>query len=146
MVSDREKPDGQREDDLHDQLIEGGRGKPRPHLHMAIRKLLDYNPLTGERCIFEADGEANTMRLTHEQDVSAILDANKALANNEGLSRRGIKNDFWHYATIPNVVQMKWLNEHGVDVHNRDHRKRMFALLNSPEYKYLKTTTLHHGG
>lgn len=111
---------------------------------MALRKELDYNPLTGERAIWESDGVQ--ARIIHEQDVSRIVDANKRLANNEGLSKRGIKNDMWHYASIPNVVALKWKEEHGVDIFNPDHRKKMFSLLNSPEYKYLKTTTLTHGG
>jgi hypothetical protein len=113
---------------------------------MAIRKLLDFNPLTGERCIFEADAQTNTMRLTHEQDIGDILDGNKRLANNEDLSRKGIKRDMWHYATVPNAVALKWKQEKGVDVFNPEHRKAMFKLLNDPEYRYLKTTALTHGG
>ncbi len=113
---------------------------------MALKKLLDYNPLTGESVTFEANAIEGKMRITHEQDVSAIIDGNKRLANNVDFSRRGIKNDMWHYATIPNVVAMKWLNEKGVDIFNKDHRKKVFALLNDPEYTYLKTTTLTHNG
>lgn len=109
-----------------------------------MRRELDFNPLTGERAIWESDGEK--VRIIHEQDVSHILDANKKLAANEGLTKRGIKNDMWHYATIPNVVALKWKEEHGVDIFDQADRKKMFALLNSPEYKYLKTTTLNHGG
>ncbi len=110
------------------------------------RKLLDLNPLTGERVVFEYDTQTDKMRLTHEQDVQSIIDGNKRLANDESLSRKGIKNDWWHYATIPNVVAMKWLQEKGVDVHNPAHKQSVFKLLNDPEYKYLKTTTLTHNG
>jgi len=109
-----------------------------------MRKELDFNPLTGERAIWESDGEK--VRIVHEQDVTRIIDGNKQLANNEELSKRGIKNDMWHYATIPNVVVLKWKEEHGVDVFDQSHRKKGFALLNSPEYMYLKTTTMNHGG
>ena len=111
-----------------------------------MRRVLDYNPLTGERVLFEYERDTDRMRITHEQDVQAILDANKRMQANESLTRKGIKNDMWHYATIPNVVAMKWLQEHGVDINNPGHRKKMFSLLNQPEYKYLKTTTLTHGG
>lgn len=109
-----------------------------------LRKLLDHNPLTGESVVFEADGAKVT--LTHEQNVESILDANKRLANDQSASRKGIKNEMWHYATIPNVVALKWKLELGVDIFDPSHRKAMFRLLNQPEYAYLKTTTLKHGG
>lgn len=109
-----------------------------------MRKLLDHNPLTGERVIFESG--AGKMRLVHEQDVGEILDGNRRLANNVDLSKRGIKKDMWHYATIPNIVALKWKQEKGVDIFDPSHRKAMFKLLNDPEYAYLKTTTLTHGG
>lgn len=109
-----------------------------------MKKLMDFDPLTGESTVFESDGER--FRIAQYQDVQPILDANKKLAANDGYSKRGIKNDMWHYATIPNVIAMKWKNEHNVDIFNNDDKERMFKLLNSPEYAYLKTTTLTHGG
>ena len=109
-----------------------------------MKKLMDFDPLTGESTVFESDGEK--YRIAQYQDVTPIVDANKKLASNDDYSKRGIKNDMWHYATIPNVIVLKWKEEHGVDVFDQNHRKKVFALLNSPEYKYLKTTTLNHGG
>lgn len=109
------------------------------------KRLLDFNPLTGERVIFDYTHD-DKMLITHEQDVGAILDGNKRLANNEGLTQRGIKADMWHYATIPNALIVKWKQELGLDVFDQSQRKRVFKLLNSPEYRYLKTTTKHHGG
>ena len=109
-----------------------------------MRKLLDFNPLTGERAVWESDGDK--FRIVHEQDVTGIIDGNKRLANDEMYSRKHLKNDMLHYATIPNVVALKWKQEHGVDIFEKNDRKKVFSLLNSPEYKYLKTTTLTHGG
>jgi hypothetical protein len=109
-----------------------------------MKEVLDFNPLTGETTRFESDGEK--FRIVQYQDISPILDGNKRLAADESHSRKGIKNDMWHYATIPNTVALKWKQEKGVDIFNPEHRKKMFKLLNDPEYSYLKTTTLKHGG
>jgi len=105
---------------------------------------LDYNPLTGESCHMQFNG--NEMRIVNTQDVSSLIDANKRLQNNESLTRKGIKNDLIHYASIPNGLILKWKQELGVDVFNKEHRKKVFALLNHPDYKYLKTTTIMHDG
>jgi hypothetical protein len=109
-----------------------------------MKKLLDHNPLTGESTVFESDGEK--FRIAEYQNIQPIIDANRALAVNDGYAKRGIKDDWWHYASIPNVVALKWKNEKGVDVFDPSQRKAVFKLLNDPEYAYLKTTTLKHGG
>lgn len=108
------------------------------------KRLLDYNPLTGESTFIQTDGDQ--MRVVHEQDVRGILDANKRLANEASVTRDGIKNDLLHYASIPNSLIIKWKQELGVDVFDKNDRKKVFSLLNSPEYKYLKTTALNHSG
>lgn len=110
-----------------------------------MKRLLDYNPLTGESVIFE-DNQDGTFNLHHMQAravVDAILEGNKEMANDKELTRRGFKKDWWKYATIPNVIIMKWKQE-GVDIFNRDDRKKMFQLLNSRDYKHLKTTDAVH--
>lgn len=108
--------------------------------------VLDHNPLTGETCLFH-DNQDGTFDIQHIQArsvIDALLDGNKEMANDTALTRRGIKQDWWKYATIPNVLIMKWKQELGVDIFNKDHRKKMFQLINSPEYKFLKTTSATH--
>lgn len=108
------------------------------------KRILDYDPVSRITRYFDYDPHNDTAIVHSEQDVSLILDANKALANDDDVTKRGIKESWWHYATIPNIVIEKWLNEHGVDVYNKDHEKAVFRLLNQPEYKYLKTTAKMH--
>ncbi len=84
--------------------------------------------------------------ISREQNVTSLLDMNKALANETDATKEGIKNGWWHYAQIPNIIIEKWLNEHGVNLYNKDHEKAVFRLLNQPEYRYLKTTTKMHRG
>lgn len=78
----------------------------------------------------------------YRQDVEPTLEWVKGIRN-ESAADSGIKRDFWHFASIPPVVIMKLRFEHGVDVFNRNHQKKLFQLLNT-DYKYLKTTNLMH--
>jgi hypothetical protein len=108
-----------------------------------MKRLLDFDPISHEAVTF-IDNNDGTFSLRHEQPVEAILDRNKAIANDEDFTKKGIKEDYWKYATIPNIVAYKWKKELGVDIFNRDHKKKMFQLINSPEYRYLKTTSKTH--
>jgi hypothetical protein len=105
------------------------------------RKILDYDPVTGQTVWFEYDNDQ--MQITHEQDVSSVVDLAHEMAVDGVYSDEGIKRDMWHYAKIPNVVQLEMLNKFGVDINKREHHKRMFELLNT-EYKFLKTTYKTH--
>jgi len=77
------------------------------------------------------------IHISHSQDVSAILDANK-LAREQAEGQR--MGDMVRVATIPDVVAVQWIQE-GINVMapNKDDLKRMKQKLNSPEYAYLRT-------
>ena len=102
--------------------------------------------MTGITTYFDYDHLHDETLIMREQDVSSILEANKAMQNEEQTTKDGIKNSWWHYAQVPNIVIEKWLTEYGVDFYNKDHKKKIFWLLNQPEYRYLKTTTKMHRG
>lgn len=107
------------------------------------RFLLDENPLTGEKCYFEFDDHTDDVVLRHEQDVSGLLEYSHARQVDDDYTRKGMKNDMWHYAKVPNIVYMDMLQRFGVDMFNPNHRKRFFELLNT-EYPHCKTTTKTH--
>ena len=112
-----------------------------------MKRILDYDPITGITTTFDYVPETDTTVLYREQaDVDLILEANKALRNDEEITKKGIKEGWWHYAQIPNIIIKKWMNEFGVNLYNKDHQKKVFWLLNQREYKYLKTTTKMHRG
>jgi len=92
----------------------------------------DYNELTDETT------------LEYEQDVEPLLEANKAQANDEEMTKFGIKNEMWKYASIPVGLQMKWLVEEGLDVYDDNAWPQIFRKLNDPQYAYLKTTAKYH--
>lgn len=110
------------------------------------KRLLDFDPTTGVREWFHYDPMTGDVTIETTQDVAPILDENKALANDEEVTRRGIKNDMWKYASIPVVVQVRWLNEYGSQNWplRPGNEKLLFRLLNSPEWRYLKTTGKVH--
>ncbi len=108
------------------------------------KRLIDRNPLTGEAVWWEYQASDDSATITHTQDVDILLDRNVASANDDDKTKTGIRNDWWKYASIPNIVAIKWLQEKGVDILNRDHKAAMFKLLNDPEYRWLKTTAKHH--
>jgi hypothetical protein len=107
---------------------------------------VNYDPFTGMTTYFDYDHSTDTTIVGSEQDVTALLDLNKRLQNDESYSKSGIKNGWWHYATYPSIIIEKWLNEHGVNVFNKDHQKKVLELTNRPEYRFLKTTTKMHRG
>ncbi len=71
------------------------------------------------------------------EDVQPILDRNKELRNQND----GWMSEKWgrRRATIPVAVQIKWLNEEGLDIYNPDHADRLKAKLRDPDYAYLLT-------
>ena len=82
------------------------------------------------------------LQVHYRQDVEPLLEYTKR-SRNDGLTDHGIKNDLWHYAQIPPVVILEMRFKHGLDVFNRDHLKKVFALINS-EYPHLKMTNKTH--
>lgn len=108
------------------------------------RRLLDYDPLTGVRTWFEFD-HSNDKTLIHtEQDVGYILDFTAAKRNDTDYSRKGIKNDWWHYARVPNWVIMDMKTKHGVDMMApKPDWKSILKILNR-EYPHVKVTDKTH--
>ena len=108
------------------------------------KRLLSVDPLTGLMTWHSHDPLTDETIISYTADSSPILEGNKMMANDPDYTKQGIKQEFWHYASIPVEVQMDWLINKGVDVYNKDHAKKIGELLNDPEYRYLKTTHLHH--
>lgn len=104
-----------------------------------MKRLFDYDAETGVREIFEATPDGFTIRT--EQDCQPILDLNKA-KQAMGRDFYASDPDMWKVAEIPIVVQMKWLCEYGVDIYNRDHWPAVKRLLNSSDWRHLKTASV----
>ena len=108
------------------------------------KRLLSTDPVTGLMTWHEYDDMTDTTTISYTADSTPILEQNKAMAKDNDFSKKGIKQEFWMYAQIPVEVQLDWLINKGVDINNKDHAKKMFSLVNDPEYRHLKTTAGYH--
>lgn len=105
-----------------------------------MKRLFDYDPMTGITEYFHYDEKSGKWAIETVQDVELLLDLNKAKQNNTDYSKDGMKREWWHVATIPPVIQLKWLREDGIDIYNKDHWPRVKQKLNDPDWKYLRTS------
>lgn len=109
------------------------------------KRLLDYDPLSGVAEYHYYDEMSKETIIEYVQDVSPYLKSNDDKRKYSDKSQQ-IKNNWWHYASIPIGVQYKWMTDHGVCIWKKEHKDGVFKLLNDPDYKYLKTTTGYHKG
>ena len=108
------------------------------------KRLIAYDEVTGLRTWHDYDASSDETQIGYDCESKPIIELNKAMQNDTGFSKKGIKDEFWLYASIPADVQMKFLIEDGIDVYNKDHTKRLLKKLADPEYRYLKCTTGKH--
>lgn len=107
-----------------------------------MAQFLDWDPVRG-LAQYEDRTQGGNMQLHYRQDVEPVLDLAK-IERTHGLSdKAGKKQELYLYARIPPVVQLKLKYERGLDIHNRDHMKRIFQVINS-EYPHLKCTDKIH--
>lgn len=104
--------------------------------------LFDYDPETGVRQFFDYDPIKDEALITYEQDVSGFLDRMNAIRNNPEFSAKGIKEDWWFYASIPTVVEMELLKK-GLKLSDKNHIPAILKEINA-NYPFLKATTKKH--
>ena len=104
--------------------------------------LFDADPETGVTTYFDYDPIRDQVFLTSHQDVTGFLDRMNALRKDEDYSKKGIKQDWWHYASIPTIVEME-LMKRGLYLHNSDDMPAILKIIDK-EYPYLKCTTKRH--
>lgn len=114
-----------------------------------MKRLLEFDAQTGTSVFHHYDDLTDTTVIEEVQDVQPYIERNKRIQNMDaggakGLSeysRKGIKDSWWHVASIPNGVAMKWLKEDGINIYDENHWPRVKKKLNDPDYKYLRTGT-----
>jgi len=108
-----------------------------------MKRLLDYDPLTGVKEIFHHDDKTGEWAIETQQDVTAQLEAAKDMRNDPDISNNGIKNGRWHYAHIPNLVMNMMINEDGVNPLDPNNATKVGQLIDT-KYEYLKLTSGYH--
>ena len=104
--------------------------------------LFDIDAENGVKTFYDYDPIRDQVTLSYEQDVSHFLDRMKAIRDNPEISANGIKEDWWLYCSIPEVVEMELLKK-GLQLHNKDHMKAILREINE-HYPYLKATEKWH--
>lgn len=107
------------------------------------KRLLDYNPLAGTSVTFEYDHATERMVITHHEDIRRSLKKAADLRADKEHSKNGIKNEFWHFAHVPAIIQMKMKEEDGVNFWDKNDWPRVYKLLNT-KYAAFKTTDGTH--
>jgi hypothetical protein len=106
---------------------------------MSVKPFLDDKARGLKR--FWRDNGDGTASIVTQQDVGEIVEDAKDRANGQNYSAGRFMGNKWgaSAAVIPVAVQLKWLNEEGLDIFNPDHADRLKAKLNDPDYAYLRT-------
>ena len=86
--------------------------------------------------IFHWHEPTKEMAIEHIQDIKPLIDSNKKLQQED----HHIADDFRLSTRIPMTVYYEWKNKYGVDMFDPNHKEGVKKLINSPEYRYLKTT------
>tara|TARA_R100001530_G_scaffold534_1_gene842 strand:- start:887 stop:1186 length:300 start_codon:yes stop_codon:yes gene_type:complete len=86
--------------------------------------------------IFHYDNPSGEFAIEHIEDIQPLIDSNKRLQQEDHL----MKDEFRLSARIPTTVVYEWRRKFGVDIFNPNHKEAVKKLLNSPDYRYLKTT------
>jgi hypothetical protein len=105
--------------------------------------LFDYDPLTGIKQHFDFDPVTEEIRLTTTQNLDAFFAEVKRKRDNPDEWKKGVKNEWAHYATIPPVYEQK-LKQEGIDIYNPNQTKELINAINT-RYPELKVTNAHHG-
>lgn len=103
-----------------------------------MRRFFDHDPLLGVTEYFHCDETTGRWAIEAVQDATPILDRNKALANADdgGWSP---SREWRRAASIPAVVVLKWLNEDGINLFDRNHWPAVLRKLNDPDWRWLRT-------
>ena len=75
------------------------------------------------------------------QDIEPLLELNKKEYNKDYI-HGGVETKetgMRKVASIPLIIVEKWKRDHGIDMMNKDHWPKIKQLLNSNEYKFLRT-------
>jgi hypothetical protein len=101
------------------------------------RRLIDWDGSSdGLAHYWLEDGEGNWAQETVQQPAG-LIDLNRAAQNH--CDPYNAARDVRMVARIPLVVIAKWRNELGVDYWNPDHQAKVDALLNDPDWRWLRT-------
>ena len=102
----------------------------------------DFDSETGITETFDYDPISDAVSITASQDVTAFLDHMNALRKDPSISAKGIREDWWHYCSIPPVVELHLRNK-GLKLEDKNHMKAILREINT-NFPYLRSTDKWH--
>jgi hypothetical protein len=110
-----------------------------------MKRLLDFNPLTGQKTYFQTQAHEGTFRIVTETDDSAAaLDYALERRADGNYTQKGIKGDCWHYAKLSAEAITQMAAEDGVNILEPNYDKKKFFQLLNTKYARFKTTDKTH--
>lgn len=104
-----------------------------------MSRLFDIDPWTGAVETFDFDEATGTAIIKRVEDVEPVIEANKRSLTS-GHNGYTPSKDMRLAASIPIGVVYEWLTKHGVNLFDKNHEAGVRRLLNSNEYRYLRTS------
>lgn len=109
---------------------------------MGTKRLLDHDRETGTSIYHYYDNQTDKTIIETVQNVEPYLERNKRLANENTVRDLARKQNFVRVGSIPIGVQHEWMKKYGImNVYGKEYRQKVLKLLQSAEYKYLRTVT-----
>lgn len=102
-------------------------------------RLIEYDAATRTKVYHDYDHSTGKTHIMECQDVQPWIELNKKLQRTPEYASHGKKTDWYHFASVPNGVLLKFLKEHRLDWRNKDDLPKIERLLMSNEYRYLRT-------
>ena len=109
------------------------------------KRLLSRDPITGLLTYHSYDFLTDTTIISYESDPTPVLDINQKIANETDFTKKGIKQGWWLYASIPVQLQVEWLINEGIDIYKKEDWPRVRAKINDRDFCKVKTTHGYHG-
>lgn len=102
------------------------------------KRMIDIDPVTGIRTFHHYDHDTKITRIEQQQDCQRIVDHCKTLANDGSYKARGIKQDWYHFARVPNTVLVELMQKYNLDYNRREDLPKIEQVLQR-DYKKLLT-------
>jgi|TARA_R110000796_G_scaffold114393_1_gene226130 hypothetical protein len=102
------------------------------------KRLIDIDPWTKTKTFHHYDHSTETTYIEDVQDVELTLKQAKQMRDDSAYKARGIKEDYYHYARIPNAVLVELMQKYHLDWRNNDDMKKIEQVI-ARDYKYCLT-------
>ena len=109
------------------------------------KRLLDHDPFTGITTYHHYDEATDETTIQEVADLDPINKFRYELRKDESITKKGIKNGQWLYASIHPLEQQKWMRKYGFSPFEKGREKEVMKILNTdPEFALCKNTSGTH--